>query len=160
MAIREHSMKITCSQIEIAVAKMFGTRTHIIVPNISWGLNLHECDLLIINKNGYATEVEIKTSKADLKADLEKRHGHKSNRIKHLYYAMPAELIDFAVGILPHDVGIIKCYRISENDSRIYAEKVRKPRPTHKFIKMPDKDIYHIGRLGVLRYWNLRFFNT
>ena len=45
----------------------FNYRANLIVPNISWGLGLHECDLLVLTSSGYATEIEIKVSKADLK---------------------------------------------------------------------------------------------
>lgn len=152
-----NAMKITSSDIEKAVARMFDIRKNLIVPNISWGLNLHECDLLIINGNGYATEVEIKVSKADLKADLHKKHGHISKRIKHLYYALPEELIDFALEILPNHVGIIKCFRISETNLRVDAVRVRRPKSINEFIKMPEEDVYRAAFLGVMRYWNLRF---
>lgn len=57
-------------EIETAIAMKLDIRKHIIVPNISWGAGLHECDLLVINKSGYATEIEIKISKSDLKKRL------------------------------------------------------------------------------------------
>ena len=42
-------IKIYTQDIEIAVAKLFGYRSHLIVPNISWGLDFkHELDLLIL----------------------------------------------------------------------------------------------------------------
>jgi hypothetical protein len=72
-------------EVEEAVARMFGIRQNIIVPNISWGMGLHECDLLIIRKSGYAVEVEIKVSRWDLRKDLKKTHGHQSGRIREFY---------------------------------------------------------------------------
>jgi len=68
--------KITTIEIEERVAQYFGPRECIIVPNISWGINIHECDLLIIRKSGYGIEVEIKISKSDLIADAKKGHHH------------------------------------------------------------------------------------
>ena len=68
--------KITTPEIEVRVASFFNPRQNIIVPNISWGVNLHECDLLIIRKSGYGIEVEIKVSKSDLIADAKKPHHH------------------------------------------------------------------------------------
>jgi len=62
------------SDIEFAVAKYFNFRKNLIVPNVSWGFNIHECDLLIVRKSGYAIEVEIKISKSDFKADFKKIH--------------------------------------------------------------------------------------
>lgn len=65
-------MKITTLDMEIVLMEYFGVNRNIIVPNVSWGLNLHECDLLIFSKSGYATEVEIKISKQDLLKDKNK----------------------------------------------------------------------------------------
>lgn len=38
--------KITTIEIEERIANYFGVRRCIIVPNISWGMYMHECDLL------------------------------------------------------------------------------------------------------------------
>lgn len=62
-------------ELEIAIMEYFGIRQNLIVPNVSWGMNgLHECDVLILSKAGYATEVEIKISKPDLLKDRDKKH--------------------------------------------------------------------------------------
>lgn len=51
---------LSIHEIELAVAQVFGIRNNIIVPNVSWGFfATHEADLVIINKTGYMTEVEI-----------------------------------------------------------------------------------------------------
>lgn len=64
---------ISLIEMEVAIAEMFGIRTHIIVPNISWGLRgMHEMDLAIIFRSGYLKEIEIKRSIQDLKADFKK----------------------------------------------------------------------------------------
>ena len=77
---------ITVSEIELAVAHYFDPRRNIIVPNVWWGMGFnYECDLLVLTKAGYAYEVEIKTTKSDLKADLKKEHGHKSDKIRKLF---------------------------------------------------------------------------
>lgn len=73
-------MKLNARDIEIAIAKMFNYRMNVIVPNVSWGLGLRcECDLLIVSQRRYATEIEIKVSKSDIKADKKK---HPAARIK------------------------------------------------------------------------------
>jgi len=66
---------MTSKEIEILVADYFNYRANLIVPNVSWGLGVHECDILVLTKAGYAWEVEIKTSVADVKADLKKSTG-------------------------------------------------------------------------------------
>jgi len=54
-------------EIEYALARKFDIRQNIIVPNISWGLRIHECDLFIVNNNGYAIENRNKTFKSRFK---------------------------------------------------------------------------------------------
>ena len=71
----------TLYEMECAVARYMDFRTNLVVPNVSWGFEVHECDLLIVTKTGYAYEVEIKRSKADLKKDIEKKHGHNSRGV-------------------------------------------------------------------------------
>ena len=88
-------------EIEIAIASYFGISRHIIVTNISWGLNLHECDILIIRESGYAVEVEIKRSKQDLLNDFKKQHGHRSKKIKELWYAIPEEYAENGKKLYP-----------------------------------------------------------
>jgi hypothetical protein len=53
------------AEMEVELGRYFNYRQNIIVSNVSWGLGIHECDLLIITKSGYATEVEIKVSLSD-----------------------------------------------------------------------------------------------
>ena len=49
-------------KMEIAIARSWNYRRHLIVPNVSWGFGVHECDLLVISPSGYATEIEIKAA--------------------------------------------------------------------------------------------------
>lgn len=64
--------KLKTIDIEVAVATYLNVRTNLIVPNISWGMFLHECDLLVLTPAGFAWEIEIKTTKADLIKDQKK----------------------------------------------------------------------------------------
>ena len=59
--------------IELAVSNYLNPRTNLIVPNVHWGMCLHECDLLVITRSGYAWEVEIKVSRVDLIKNKEKK---------------------------------------------------------------------------------------
>jgi hypothetical protein len=101
--------RITTLEMEIALMKYFGVRQNLIVPNISWGLYIHECDLLVVKKSGYAIEVEIKVSVQDFKKDFKKGHQHndKFNRIKSMYYAFPKSIVDKCVDLVPENCGII-----------------------------------------------------
>ncbi len=79
--------------IEIAVANHFNPRQNLIVPNLFWGMFHYELDLCVLSKAGYATEVEIKSCRADLIKDKEKLHGHRNEMIKYLYFALPYHLL-------------------------------------------------------------------
>lgn len=71
--------KLTIDEIELAIVNsgIFNKRNDIIVPNVSWGLLNHEADMVVMTKSGYLTEIEIKRSWEDFKADFKKPHEHK-----------------------------------------------------------------------------------
>jgi hypothetical protein len=95
-------------QVEIAVANLYNYRANIIVPNVSWGWLLrHEADIIVVNKNNYVTEVEIKVSISDLKADFKKGHSHESKKIHRLVYAIPFTMLEKALPLIPKYCGII-----------------------------------------------------
>ena len=137
---------------EIALANFFNPRQNLIVPNVWWGLDLnHECDLLVVSKSGFATEIEIKTSIQDLKKDLKKSHGHVSKKIRKLFFAMPEEMIkpDF----VPIRAGIISIYRQnSQNLCRI----IKPPHINKTARSLTDKEILHLGSLAAMRIWTLK----
>lgn len=89
-------MEMNSKHIETAVVNMIDCRKHIIVPRVSpmaSGLPFrYELDLLVFSPAGYATEIEIKTSMSDLKADFKKRFQHDSSLIKYLYFAIPLDM--------------------------------------------------------------------
>lgn len=143
---------------EIRLANYFDFRQKIIVPNISWGLNIHECDLLIISKSGYATEVEIKISKQDLIADAKKRHHHQSDKIKFLYFALPEKLESF-INYIPKQAGIIiveekEIWRI--DGYRKGVKILRKPQCNKTCRQLSDIEIAKVLRLGTMRIWTLK----
>lgn len=150
------SKVLTCMDIECLVAQMFGIRSHIIVPNVSWGFNIHECDLLIISKSNWAYEVEIKVSKSDLKKDTSKKHGHVSNRIKYLYFAIP-EKLESSIDLIPERAGIIIIRENKFVSGDFYTELIRQPQANKEAVKLTDKDVKQISRLGAMRIWALKY---
>ena len=140
------------TQIEIAVAEFFKPRVNTIVPNISWGLGIHECDLLIVTKAGHAIEVEIKVSKADLIADKFKRHGHNSKKIRQLYFAIP-ETLKMYVDHIPERAGIIL---VVEYPHECKARIFRKPKLNMQARKLTPEEILHVARLGTMRIFTLK----
>ena len=144
---------LTLNEIECAIAKYFGTRQNIIVPNISYGFDCHECDLFILKKSGYATEVEIKRSKSDLKADYKKKHQHKDNRVSELYFAIPSNLYSECKDLVPEDAGILTVDKYKGN---VVVWTERKPKWNKEARKLTEQEHYTIARLGAMRIWNLK----
>jgi hypothetical protein len=140
----------TTLEIEWAIAfKHFGIRTHIIIPNVSWGFNIHECDLLVISKLGYLTEVEIKISLADLKKDKEKRHGHYDNRIKALYFAIPSKMAKH-IEHIPLHAGILAI------TSKGKVFELAKPKININAKPISIEDRLKLLRLGTMRIWGMK----
>ena len=144
---------INTAMMEVAIARYFGTRKHIIVPNVSWGFFIHECDLLLIRKTGYAIEVEIKRTIADLRRDFKKKHQHNDNRIRELFYALPDYLLEKGMSLIPPHAGIISVY---SGHGGIRAGIIRMAPTNDKARKLTEKEMLMIARLGVLRVWNLK----
>lgn len=149
--------RITTLEIENRVASFFDWRQNIIVPNVSWGINIHECDLLIIRKSGCGIEVEIKISKADLKKDGEKRHGHFdfNHRIKELWFAIPDYLQDY-IDLIPERAGILVLDKCLDYGYHINLKILRKPKINMKARKFTDQEILKVAHLGTMRIWNLK----
>jgi hypothetical protein len=158
------------TEIELAIARYYGTREHIIVPNISWGFDyIHECDLFIIKKSGYAVEVEIKRSKTDLLNDFKKPHKHASNKIREFFYAIPKENVEEWSKLIPKHAGIIAYWKTEEE---IWDKKKRRWTGKYKWVtragriksakinksadKLTIEEQLKVARLGCLRIWNLK----
>lgn len=144
---------------EIALAEYFGIRRNLIVPNVSWGMEIHECDLFVLTPAGYGWEIEIKISKADLMKDKEKRHNHNSYKIKFLYFAIPDYLEQYREEI-PRQAGIIiigkkRHGRIGDIYEYYDCEKIRQPQRNSNY-KYTDSERLQLARLGALRIWGLK----
>jgi len=146
--------------IEIAVANYFNYRVNLIVPNVYWGMGLnHEADLLILSKAGYATEVEIKVSRADLKRDADKAHGHEGAIIKALWFAVPMVLTDFALAHIPEESGLLMVWERPRRGASGFVsgaspKRFPKPRPGSRKFNVSERE--QLARLAALRYWDRR----
>nr|DAT75679.1 MAG TPA: DNA repair protein MmcB-like protein [Caudoviricetes sp.] len=116
----------------------------------------HECDMLIVTKNHYLTEVEIKISLSDLKADFKKEHQHKDENIKNFYYAFPEEMKEKALELIPKDCGILIAVKKECGIPYRKIECYRKPKINKEAKPVNDIVLSKIYRLGYLRYWNYR----
>lgn len=145
--------KLTASDVEIRVARLFNYRANLIVPNVSWGLHLrHECDLLIVSPARYATEIEIKVTASDIRADNKKKHRHLSNKIRMLYFAVPDYLA--GCGDLPEDAGLISVD--SEGIKPGMAKIVRRPRFNKLARPLSEAEYLKLAELGCMRIWSLK----
>ena len=151
---------ISTVEMEVAIAKYFGVRQNIIVPNISWGFAMHECDLFIVKKSGLTTEVEIKRSKSDLLADFNKRHNHvdRQNRISELYYALPIELYEGCKDLVPENAGILTCekYHVGHGKWRVSVRTQKEPVKIKGARKLTDEEKLKVATLGTMRIWSLK----
>jgi len=150
--------QITTIEMEEAISRLFGVRTNIIVPNLSWGLpNMHECDVFVVKKSGYAVEVEIKRTKADLLADFKKKHDHSDIRIREFYYALPEKLLETCTELIPEHAGIIKCYKSPwKTRNQIYASIIRSSKIRKDARKLTQEEQFKVAKLGTMRIWSLK----
>ena len=151
-------------EIEVAIMRYFGIRQNIIVPNVFWGINglYYECDIVKLTKSNYATEVEIKVSKSDIKRDKNKRYGHSSRLFKYLYFAVPEELIDYAITEIPEKAGLFairKRRAMYDFEKKPYSYKVievKKPKFRKNCLKWTAEQRQQLLRLGTMRILGLK----
>lgn len=144
------------AEMECVLASWFDYRKNLIVPNVYWRWT-HELDLMIVSERGYVTEVEIKISRADLRRDLKKWHGHFNPQIKYLYFAVPAALEAAALELVPEDAGILLVYTEDERPYlRQQVKRRRQPKARKTASPVTDHERYRIARLGALRIWGLK----
>jgi hypothetical protein len=146
---------ISLIEMELAISRLFGIRQHIIIPNISWGFLSHEADLVVITKAGCLKEIEIKRSFSDFKADFKKGHNHndRQNRITEFYYAIPIELLEKCLPLVPEDAGIITCH---DGTSQPYARFNRRAKRIRNSKTLTADELIKITRLGCMRIMPLK----
>lgn len=140
---------------EVALMDFLDVRKNIVVPNVSYGLGVHECDILKLSKSGYATEYEIKISRADLRKDFEKGHSHENKKIKNLFYAVPKHLEDYALELVPDTAGIV-VINYNRNGTKLLIEQKRDATARVGARKFTEKEINKLLRLGCMRILGLK----
>jgi len=162
---------MTAREIECAVARCFGYRANLIVPNVSWGAGLYyEADLLVVRPSGWIEEVEIKTSRSDLHRDRAKgkwrlyclKRGPELaldrfppttvHLIRRYWFALPAELADDAS--IPPFAGILGAERNECGD--IVLHEIRRPKPNKDARKATVDEVTGLYRLAAMRVWTLK----
>lgn len=141
-------------QMEISIATYFDPRRNVIVPNVWWGMGLnHECDLMVLTKSGYAYEVEIKISKSDIKADIKKRSGHYSNKIRKLYFSIPERLRPY-IDLIPDRAGILMVIEAGKYPGQV--EKIREAKNLPEARKLTTEEQFNLAKLGSMRIWTIK----
>ena len=156
--IRRTKKIMKAKEMELALVNFVNYRDNLIVPNVCWGWGLrHECDLLVVTRAGITWEIEIKTSAADLRRDKKKWHGHVSEKIAYLYFAIPDDLLKLSDEI-PERAGIIVCTEIEpeDDDPYIHCHVEREPQRNEYAPKIELLDRYKLARLGAIRIWKLK----
>ena len=148
---------MTTLEAEIKLLEYFDIKKNIIVPNVTRrsGLVSFECDMLILSKSNYATNIEIKVTAADLKNDKKKKHicaidtrsfKRYYKPIKYFYYAVPSKIIDKALKQIPEFAGLINLDTM---------KIVKKPEMLFK-TKWSEKELDKLKRLGTMRVLTLK----
>ena len=122
----------------------------------------HECDVLVIQKSRYVTEIELKATISDLKADKKKRHKHESRYIRQLYFGLHEDIpYEAALPHIPETAGIMVFSKINNPDSSwhnsYHCTIIRRPKPNRDAIKIDDKIERDLYQTMYYRYYNLLF---
>lgn len=164
---------LTINQIHLALRNsgLWNKRTDIMIPNLSWGLLPYEADFVVLNKSGYLTEIEIKRSWEDFKADFKKNHNHDAEQVYYFYYCVPISIAVKVRDFLKEKYG--ERYKLSapavlwyDENGRIqrlvdedgtcfgiqYASSIS-PYKNHRKLFLEER--LKVARLGQLRYWSL-----
>jgi hypothetical protein len=171
-------MKWSERQIAAHLAKVtFAHKCLLLVPNCSWPGA--ECDLLAVTENLRIIDVEIKISRADLRADAAKdkwfhhwdwkidgpypRNGEPLNRRKREfprrvwkhYYCLPKEIWkpELMQEIQPVS-GVLLINESQQYPGTLYIKVERMAKPNRDAEKIDAEDAIDIARLASLRMWD------
>jgi len=164
-------MKWTEHNISRAIAlQTLARKCVVLVDNCNW--TGYECDVLAVTTDLRIIDVEVKISRADLKADAKKDkwwhrynggwnlHGpeqirtHPSKVWKH-YYAMPADIWKpELLECLPSPTSGILLLREQRNSvTPIAVHCERRATPNKEAARLKPEDVMDIARLANLRMW-------
>jgi len=158
--------KISTLEMEVSLMNYYGVQQDILVPNVT-AFFRHEVDILKVTPAGYATEIEIKISKADLKKDAEKKHKHESNLLKYFYFAVPDYLVEFALLNIPDRAGLLSVSRVKRAGYRasiniyydvppIRVHVIREAKKNPIALKWSEEQVKKLLRIGVMRILGLK----
>lgn len=165
-------MKWTARQIGGAIARQTLARKCVVmVDNCNW--TGHECDILAVTQDLRIIDVEVKISRADLKADASKRkwwqstgwnrelrdwnpsesREHPPKVWKH-YYAMPASIWqpELFEALASPASGVLLLS--ADKHGRLAVTCERRTRPNRDAYRLTAEQAVDIARLANLRMWS------
>lgn len=161
---------MTTKEMEWAIFNYFCSSYPLITTNITRnsGVVNHECDILMVSKSNYLTEIEIKVSAEDFKKDFLKKHKHEDKKIKYQYFAVPYNFKKELIKMIPENFGIIFVEKKKIKDS--FCRKVPVIRTSYVVFKgrdakinkdfdgykLSDKQLMNLYRLSAMRYWSAK----
>lgn len=158
--------KRTLYEIEVGLAKLdeFNYIKNIVAYNVyglGASLNIgHECDMLVLNKSGYLSEIEIKRSWEDFKNDFKKKHSYESygNIIKYFYYCIPETIYDKVIEYISdkkRTYNMIITYD-EELNFKFHTINVGEFEPNLKYRKLFLEEQLQVARFGAMRAVKLK----
>lgn len=164
----------TEAQIGKALAhQLLNGRSVLVIPNCQW--TGHECDLLVIERGLRVIDVEIKISRADLKADIHKakwwngrpwrrqaitlrgrelRRREWPEKVWKHYYALPQEIWrPELLESIPATSGVLLLCAQDSPSSPIALRVIRRAKPNGKAKQISPQDAVDLARLASLRMW-------
>lgn len=143
-------MKATEASIQYILGRHYGiNRSNIIIPNIRMDYGRYEADLILINKNQFLIEMEIKISFSDFKADFMKKNFHNNSKLRGLYYVFPHELWLKYQNRIREMVIEVGAGIITVHNYDVYVQR----KPKWKDVKpLTKEEVAHYMRLGCLKW--------
>lgn len=163
--------------------------------------NCHVChwesDIIVVTDNWYATEIEIKVTKSDLRAEFASRiewdgiycnrdacstksikhdallnggypslywhreseryylKDRKQQPVKYFIIAVPRDLEELALEIVPDRYGIISIDPCDKVNVPFRVREVRKPKALKGHRKLTEKEMLRAARYCSHRYWTM-----
>jgi len=151
------------------LARVIFERKHLVlVPNCSWPGS--ECDLLAVTPNLRIIDVEIKISRADLKADAKKEKWFEYDASSFSVWPRPKTRVQYPKRVwkhyycLPRAIWKPELYGclnavsglllIEDRSDGIRITVERRAKPDTKADKISAEDAIDIARLASLRMWD------
>jgi hypothetical protein len=149
---------VTSVYMECSIAEYYGYRENIVLPNLHWALSSkYEKDMVIIRPSGFAFEVEIKISKADLRADLKKGHGHFCNMMRQLWFAIPDYMnTEECLALIPERAGVVVVDTSVAFATSGRCTTVRRAKINRSARRLEYSEILKTAHLSAMRIWGLK----